>query len=208
MDLTGVVVYTCAVPFERRGKYMTNLVYTAYPEADLREIADTLNGRRGSKDDVLHRFGLPDEGSRRHLKVPQLWRVLQAVFTGADTPDNDKLIAAIDGVEYLDGWSDMGAAYIGAADTADIARVLAQVDFDSRWQVFAQSLKQSAEGVSESDLAAFDEAFRLQGSEEFEACDAPERVAEMRDWFGKLCAFYRDAAAEGCGVIVSFAAHV
>ena len=188
---------------------MTNLVYTAYPEADLREIADSLNQRRSNKCEIVRRFGLPEDQSRRYLKVPQLWRGLQAVFTGADTPDNAQLIAAIDGIEYLDGWSDMGAAYILPDDTAAIAAALAKVDFAARLAAFNADLAQNAEELSaEADLAAFAEAFHIRGSEEFDHSDSPERAEELGAWFARLCGFYRAAAADGCGVIVSFVEHV
>lgn len=183
---------------------MTSIVYTAFPQGELENIADSLNRRTLTKADVQQRPDFPAEGNGRYLQLPQLWRVLQAVFTGADTSDNDKLIAAIDGLEYLDGWSDVGAAYINAPEVADIADALDKVDFGARLAVFNQHLAERAQDVSEEELADFAETFHLKGSEEFEYGADENRNAQLQSWFDELRAFYRRAADENCGIVIEF----
>ena len=184
---------------------MTSIVYTALPQNELAQAANALNSRSRSREEVTASGVFPQEGSSRYLHLPQLWRVLQAVFTGADTPDNDKLIAAIDGLEYLDGWSDIGAAYINAPEVAEIADALAKVNFAERLAAFQAHLMERGDDASEAELAAFAEQFDLKGSEEFEPCPTDgSRATELSTWFERLCAFYRRAADEGCGVVIEF----
>lgn len=81
---------------------MTSIAYMALPEKDLIALTHALQSGNLRKEEVVSRANFPRKGHPNFLQLPQLWRVLQAVFTGADTPDNDKLIAAIDGLEYLE----------------------------------------------------------------------------------------------------------
>lgn len=183
---------------------MTSIAYMALPEKDLIALTHALQSGNLRKEEVVSRANFPRKGHPNFLQLPQLWRVLQAVFTGADTPDNDKLIAAIDGLEYLDAWSDIGAAYILHADVMSIAQALEKVAFTERLNAFYAHLQEQAEDIPEEQLEAFATQFSLQGTEEFEHFNTPERAQELESWFTRLRSFYRTSADEGYGVIIEF----
>lgn len=183
---------------------MTTIVYTAYPQSDLERISAALDSKSANRAQIVGQIPLPKEGSRRYLRLPQLWRVLQAVFTGSNDLDNEQLVASIDGIEYLDGWSNIGAAYINAVDVPAIARALAQVNFAQCLEVFNAVLKQNAVYADEKSLLTGAVQFKLDGCDEFAKNKVLGRSEELSTWFERLCGFYRAAAEDGHGVIIEF----
>ena len=188
---------------------MSSIIYTAYSPFGLDAIIHALgnNVDRQTLDTV---FTLPKDGDERYMTLPSMWRVLQSVLTGVDSPDNDCLTECIDGQNYLDGWCKKGAAWIEPERVAQIANALASVDFAERLHIFnayqnkvAQSLYKVAQSLSLEAIKKYNNV-QFDGCDEFDNVQSEKRQVALTACFKQLCDFYRHAAERGDGMIVEF----
>lgn len=182
---------------------MAEIIYTAYTPSTLASIVQALENNI-SKQTLQDTLSFPSENDERYLALPPAWRVLQSVFTGVDSPDNECLTESIDGQNYLDGWCEMGAAWIDAQRVAEIADALEKVDFPERLRQFQSYQKGVADSISAETMKKHG-CGDFADCQEFKGISSEKRQADLLACFQQLCAFYRACANRGDGLIVEFA---
>lgn len=185
---------------------MAVIIYTAYTPFGLDAIVQAMENHIG-KQILTDNFTLPQEGDERYMTLPTMWRVLQSVLTGVDNADNQYLTECFDGQNYLDGWSNMGAAWIDAEHVAHIAKALQNIDFAERLRLFNEYQHKISASLSQEAINHFDKnhGTKFNDCNEFNNMTNEKRQAELYNCFQKLSAFYQAAAARGDGLIVEFA---
>lgn len=183
-----------------------SIIYTAYTPVSLNAIVQAMEKNIG-KQILSDSLTLPQEGDERYMALPPSWRVLQSMLTGVDSPDNEFLTESFDGQHYLDGWCEMGAAWIEPSHVAHIANALQQINFAHSLQQFNQQQTKIANSISAESVKKFeaDCGKRFSGCKEFNNMNDEKRQADLLFSFNQLCEFYRAAAQRGDGVIVEFA---
>ncbi|SSY80246.1 DUF1877 family protein [Alysiella crassa] len=185
---------------------MAAIIYTAYSPFTLDAIVQAMENQIG-KQILINSFTLPQEGDERYMALPSAWRVLQSMLTGVDNDDNEYLTECFDGQNYLDGWSDKGAAWIDAEHVAHIAESLQNIDFKERLRLFNEYQHKISSSLSQEAIDKFDQncGSKFADCNEFNNMHSEKRQAELHTCFQQLSAFYQAAAARGDGLIVEFA---
>lgn len=185
---------------------MAAIIYTAYSPFTLDAIVQAMENEIG-KDVLTDCFALPQAGDERYMALPAAWRVLQSMLTGVDSDDNEYLTECFDGQNYLDGWSDRGAAWIDAEHVARIAQALQKVDFTERLRLFNEYQHKISSSISQEAIDKFDQncGSKFADCNEFNNMHSEKRQNDLLSCFQQLSAFYQAAAARGDGLIVEFA---